>query len=296
MPKQPGGISKFQRMEALRAVLVRWGKLNKQQIDDHVAKALGCDAPEISRALYREELENLTQIKSTHFTRDGQEITDYDPAKHKNTYGEWFIAGGETFVQGEMRLAESGIKLAVSPRLRKLVSVIEMASSKKPEGIGIYFESGTVAHSLVIKPEAFPFVLWLSRCGKRDSSEKLLSAGEAQFGHRLVCLQIPCASVSSVKNVRESGHLSLTFKDFLSLTIQDCNSKNGTYYRLLDKDRGNVLVENALFKKKATTTHQLSLDGKQHELSRVKPENPAKVNLPVKIFASLDFSLYILKN
>src|SRR5579885_938291 len=128
MPKQPGGITKFERIQAVKAVLARWGRLAKSQIDQYVSAALNCPAEELERALYRdlEELERMGEIITIHYSRDGSEIEDYDPEVHRNTVCRWAIPGAENTILGGQKLKESQIELLVSPRLKDAFDVREV--------------------------------------------------------------------------------------------------------------------------------------------------------------------------
>ena len=80
MPKQPGGTPKYKRIEKLRELFKRWGKMDKNTVDSQMSGALGVDSEDLSRALYRdlEELVTRGDIEVLYFHRDGTPIDDFD--------------------------------------------------------------------------------------------------------------------------------------------------------------------------------------------------------------------------
>jgi hypothetical protein len=91
MPKMPGGIKRFRRLFALVDVIERWGRLEKEKIDQLVSANLGVDIQMITKALYRDlqELVEMNILEVYYLTRDGRPIEDHDPDIHKNFLCEW---------------------------------------------------------------------------------------------------------------------------------------------------------------------------------------------------------------
>ena len=141
MPIQPGGVSKFDRIDALRKVLSRWGRLNKQQIDQHVSSALNCDSEEIARSLYRDlaDLVAKNELTALYFTRDGAPIADYDPDVHKNMYCEWATKEGAVSFVGGAFLKGLGGELVLARRLAEAVSVSGAEVEPARDALNFYF-------------------------------------------------------------------------------------------------------------------------------------------------------------
>ena len=294
MPKQPGGITKFERIEALREVLTRWGKLNKPEIDERVSSKLGCQATDISRALYRdlEDLERLGQITTTHFTRDGRAVENYDPEIHKNTFCEWSIPKENASIRGSKRIRDNHIGIKVSSRLSGSVSIGEgQLSDTNCSSVCFYFSVGGLSHNLIVKAEALPFQVYIGR-GENFKITTLSSEEESVFGKRAILFSFPLPGVSSFKGLTKSGHALLSFENMKEVKILDLSSKNGTFYLNLNKLQSEQIVRNISSGAKATSTH--ALISNERDFKKAQSTTPHVLPLPLQIFFSFELTIIIL--
>lgn len=296
MPKQPGGITKFERVQALKDVLERWGRLGKKEIDQHVAAALKCPAEDLERALYRdlEELERLGEIVAIHYTRDGIELENYDPDVHRNTVCRWAIPGKEYSVLGGQRLRECQITFLAATRLREAFEVYEAKEILDREKISIYFQSENKAHCLRLSPDALPAKLILGRQQDDVKDAEIVALMESAFGKRASYLLVPVAHLSKAKDKNQPGHLSIEFRAPGKIVVRDLRSKNGTHYVPLDSRRAEGLVLELSYLGKATITDSASRFRQQMVPKPVSSEEDVELSLPVLIRASTAFELIIV--
>jgi hypothetical protein len=296
MPKQPGGFSKFERIEALREVLKRWGKLKKTEIDERVAAKLGCEAEAISRALYRdlEVLENMREITTTHFTRDGLKIDHFNPEQHKNTVCEYAVPESESQIRGSKRLAGCGIGLAASTRLIQEITVSDGSKPTSPNPcIGFYFHAGGQPHSIFFGTASLPFQVCVGRSVNEKERSKLLADAESVIGKRTVYLSVPNPAISSYRGPEKIGHLILSFEKPSTVNLRDLGSKNGTSYQELSVDQAERLIKKNSSAGKSTSTYLITPKAALAEKKTLPPHETQAVALPNEILVSLEFSIII---
>lgn len=309
MPKQPGGINKSARIEALRQVLKRWGRLNKTQIDEHVSSLLHCSKEELARALYRDldELLNQNEIQVIHFSRDGVEIPHYDPETHKNTFSEWIWGEKKIEVLGSSLLKEMEVSIHLSPRMQRGLSVHPLHLHPQSSEVILYFFFDNHAFTLEINSEDLPLTLVVGRTPSQESlksllhhSQNFLSLLENGFGKRSALLLFPTKTLSSFKNQEQLGHLTLELKpgpkENPEIRLKDLQSKNGTWLKSLSKEESIRILHTE--KNKINITH--SGWGNIHELSQDAPHTsiPKKIShsiqTPALIGVSIQFKILIL--
>jgi hypothetical protein len=292
MPRLPGGIKKFQRIQAVRDVLARWGKLNKRQLTEHVAAALGCPAAELDRVLYRdlEELENAGAIVALHFTRDGAKIDDYDPKIHKTSYSEWAVHGHEGAVIGASRLAEHQIRLIVPARLRREVMVSVSKGDPPPDSLNVLFKENGRPFCLTFSHEALPLTLVVGRW--REESVEIESELETRFGKRACALLVRDSGVSSFKGKEQPGHFTITAARPGQVTITDLKPKNGTFFEELGALQFRSLLQGFTLKQEATVSNQ-DLRPDARTLATLASGGTEELKLPLRLRASLAFDLLI---
>jgi hypothetical protein len=295
MPKQPGGITKFERIQAVKTVLSRWGRLAKGQIDQHVATTLNCPVEELERALYRdlEELERMGEIVAIHYARDGSEIEDYDPQVHRNTVCRWAVPGAEHSILGSQKLKENQINFLCSPRMRE---AFEVRGAKEPQDetkIHLYFQVEGRAYCLRFAKDALPAKIVLGRLNEELKVGDHIRLVEEAFGKRASNLLVPIGNLSKPKDKTQPGHLCLEFNKPGFVTLRDLKSKNGTYYITMDKKRAEGLIRELAFSADATVTDSASRFREQMVLKTVDPGTGAEVPLPVLVRASQAFELIL---
>ncbi len=230
MPKQPGGITKSIRMDCVRRVVEKFGRIRKTQIDARVSALLGISSDEVSRAIYRDldELVGAGKLSVEYFTRDGEAIVDFDRDLHKNTVAEWMMPGCESRIVGRSLIDQSGSQIFV-PKF--LESFVEISDEWLPVESGRLLVMLTLKQhsiSIAIDEAVAPVVLLFGRRVENEFVPK--NAIEARFGKRVITLALPVPTMSSVGPLGKLGHFSICLDGELGMGLLDHSSKNGTFF------------------------------------------------------------------
>ena len=191
MSKSPGGITKDKRKRTLLEILNRWGKLNFEQISQHIESVLSIDVTSARRTLYRdlEELVSEGLLTESRFSPDGSEITDYDQELHKNTVCHWSIANQENSALGAGILENHGGQILTSQRIKQHVRVIlgkpggELLNEDK---MGLYFSLGNDFIALELTKSHFPYTVLFSRMPNLTDPPVDFATLEQNLGKRLI--------------------------------------------------------------------------------------------------------------
>ncbi|MGZ3769331.1 MAG: hypothetical protein ACXVCP_08385 [Bdellovibrio sp.] len=209
------------------------------QIGTHLASQLDVEIESISRTIYRDlnELVDNNEIRVHYFNRDGEEISDYDSAVHKNTYCEWSLIGNESLIIGQDILKENGALLLASERLNKSLRIDTAVGDIGFGTIQIYFNIPHHFICLRIAKEALPFNVVIGRISANTANPAaMFKSIEDRFGKRTIMLSLPYSSISSFKpEIDQLGHSLLRFDtndDGLTeeILLSDLKSKNKTYF------------------------------------------------------------------
>lgn len=254
MAKKSNSVSKSLRIDQLRKVLARWGRLNKQQIDQYLSAHLNLDKDSVSRTLARdlEELERNHEVQKYYFTRDGHPIEEFDPEIHKNTYCEWTLVGSESQILGQDILKANGAKLLVSDRLSKVLKIESGDARIDLNGVHIFFNIPNHYLSLRIVKDALPVTVVVGRIPSGSTnSQEILGKLEDVFGKRVVMLSLPYASISSFKlEGGQLGHAVIhlapasSIADSYLVAVSDLKAKNKTYYCKLSQIEADLVRKN----------------------------------------------------
>lgn len=296
MPKEPSGITKSKRLEAVRQVLRRWGRLNKQQINQYVSTHLGADADEISRALYRdlEELVANGEAVDYRFSPDGKLIDNYDPDVHKNTNAEWALVGSENTVLGDSILREIGGSFYAPARLVRDFRIEAGSTEPSFQTIHIYFSVLQSFLCLKLNVNALPIKLLIGRPQDQLNYTPPLEDIYKRFGKRTAVLLIPLPNISSTISSEKCGHASIDIANPEVVSISDLNSKNGTsYYKMSQNDADLLRRKGNLLGDKTISMSWTKI--KRSDLIPVKipSGNSETMSLPVLVELSLNFRLLI---
>ncbi len=297
MPKKSNSVTKSQRIDALRKILERWGRLNKQQIDQHVAAQLDLDVDLISRTLYRdlEELVNNLEVRAHYFSRDGSFIEEYDPEVHKNTQCEWALVGSESQIVGQDVLKANGALLLASERLAKYIKVDSGKSSVDFKILHLFFNIPNHFLCLKIEKEMLPLTLVIGRIPPNvTNSQSLFNDLERQYGKRTIMLALPYASISSFKpGSQQMGHSSLTFtvndrnSEVEDILVRDLNSKNKTFTCKLSQIESDILRKKGIETVDKTLTEGWNHLGKSDlNIKKIEVSGSTTIQSPSLIFVS----------
>ena len=250
MPKKPGGVSKSERQNKLRKVLQQWGSLEKQQINQRVAQALGIDPNYIEKPLYKdlEELVEQGEIVVTYYHPDGSVIEDFDPETHRTSKGKWSIPRFEGQVAGAGILKPQGAELIVSSSLKNEVRVDQGASTPDSAHTYIYFNINSYFFSIRILSQMLPATLLICRSndpvlGNVSRINQHFKTLERDFGRRIMLLIVPSTGVSAPKIPERMGHLSLEIKGEDLALLRDLGSSNGTLATPISREEALDLIE-----------------------------------------------------
>lgn len=155
-------------------------------------------------------------------------------------------------------LNEEGILLVASPRLHSPIRFSEMTSYRAEdfaEAQGLIFTVGIRVFCLSVDKDALPFTIVMGRApAEKMDAEKLLSAVEEELGKRVIGLYLPTPSVSTFKRVNDQaqmGHAVLRL-EAEKTSLQDLNSKNGTYALASDASTIGEIIHLDLMKNQST--------------------------------------------
>lgn len=297
MPKKSNSVTKSHRIESLRKILERWGRLNKQQIDQHVAAQLNLDENVISRTLYRdlEELVNNHEVRVYYFNRDGSTIDEFDPDVHKNTQCEWALVGSESQIVGQDILKANGALLLASERLGKYIKVDSGSSNVEFKTLHLFFNIPNHFLCLKIEKEMLPLTIVIGRISpKITNTQSLFNDLEKQYGKRTLMLALPYASISSFKpGSKQMGHSALTFivndrnPEFEDILIRDLNSKNKTYYCKLSQVEADIVRKNCIETVDKTLTEGWNhLSKSDLNIKKIEVVDSSNIQSPSLVFVS----------
>ena len=141
MAKKSKSVTKLQRIDSLRKILARWGRLDKNQINSRLAAHLGIDQVVLARTIYRDlaELVNNNEVRVDYFAKDGMLIFEYDEEIHKNTFCEWSLIDNESQIVGQDILKGNGALLLASDRLNKYLKIDTGSNSIDTKDLNIFF-------------------------------------------------------------------------------------------------------------------------------------------------------------
>ncbi len=288
--------AKSHRIQVLMDVLSRWGRLDKNQITEHVGRILDEDYEKeaFSRAILRDlaDLVKNHRLEVEYFTRDGALLEDYDPEVHKNVFCQWFIPGSEGQVIGSGHIKGLNGYFYAPKILKNDLSIMSGTNQADPRYRHFYFQIGSSFICIKASFEALPFSLILSRThGSVDQVE--IDVIKRKFGKRTCILKVPFAKVSSFKNEEIPGHLFLDIQNEFSVSLTDYQSSNGTHvYKLKMSEADKIRTSGAILNDFTLTNTWKELD-----LNLVKPFRINKndsFDVPLLIEIGSEFKMLIV--
>ena len=289
-------FTRYQRIQVLMDVLSRWGRLDKNQIAEHVGRVLdeNFEAESFQRAIYRDLADLVTdsRIQVEYFSRDGGLIEDYDPEIHKNIYCQWYIPGSESEISGSGHLKNQNGLFHAPKLLKNDFSILSGNSQADPRHRHLYFQIGSAFLCIKASFQAIPFCIIVSRIhGAIDQKET--DEIKKLFGARASILKVPFPRLSSFKDSTRLGHFLIEFQNESSLTITDFNSSNGTFvYKLKFSEADKIRSSGAVMNDYTLTSTWENVD-----LSFVKPikiSDKATYEIPILIDAGNEFKLLVV--
>ena len=300
MSKSPGGITKDKRKRTLLEILNRWGKLNFEQLSQHIESALGIDVTSARRTLYRdlEELVSEGILTESRFSPDGSEITAYDQELHKNTVCHWSIANQENSTLGARILENHGGQVLTSQRIKQHVRLILGKPGGDPlnnNKMGLYFSLGNDFVALELTKSHFPYTLLFSRTPNPTEPPVDLATLEQSLGKRLILLSLPIPSISTIKKTEKLGHCHLSIETETHFLIEDHHSTNGTKVAPINRTLALDRIKKASVSGNSTLTSTSfeSMD-QQAAWIEVFPKKAISIEIPAIISVSKSFQAILI--
>ncbi|MBK9038934.1 MAG: hypothetical protein IPL83_07215 [Bdellovibrionales bacterium] len=240
MPKQPAGISKTKRIQALIEVLDRWGSLDKGEITSRVAALLAVEPESIERAIYRDLEELVSNLRIKVFSRSAAgsivDETELDGDKPYKNY--WYTEKHSPFdILGVGGVRKLGGNVLATQNLLEGLQVFQV-SSRSIDNLSqmILFKIGSVSFGLKYLSSLIPFSFVVSRNTSIAQSE--FEEMKRELSGRLCVLLLPDADLTSIKSGNYMGHCMIRFSE-KEVRICDESSTNGTFLAkgTVSKDR-----------------------------------------------------------
>lgn len=210
MPKQPGGISKSDRMQALVDLLNRAGMLEKNEITQRIASILNVDEKKIERALYRDLNELVDSGKIKVCSKDSLgNIVEPDLADIKNFKNFWYTDKHSPFsITGIGYLNSFGMDVIFHPSLQKFIKCLSVEDILSSKAQFIFLTPGNPI-GLFFDDEIKPFTVYMSRI--ESLSKEFIKSFYVKNGKRSIILQIHNNYFSRFQNDLTKNVLSLNF-------------------------------------------------------------------------------------
>lgn len=190
MPKQPGGISKSERMQAIIDLLNRAGLLDKSEINQRISSHFNVETETLERALYRDLNELIDSGKIRVCSKDSiGRIVNPENDEIKNFKNYWYTEKHSPFeINGIGFLKESGYNLILHSSLQEFIKCV---STKDISNISsdIIIPTDKVYLGINFSRDILPIKLFLARVEELTSNFR--DEFFKQHGKRSVILQIP---------------------------------------------------------------------------------------------------------
>lgn len=235
-------VNKTQRQNTVLEIIKRWGRINKQQIDERVSQALKIESTEaFKRAIYRdlEELVTTGTIELIYFTRDGAIIDNFNPDTHKNYYIEWTSKDHTKGIFGQSLLNNHNSEVYVSDPLKNYVSINENKANNQSSHFHIFFYLNSKLLKISFPKEEIPLTIIISRFNDK-LQQKEIDEIKSRIGNRFIIFKVPSNSISSYKKGEVMGHLLAHFQFDQKIQLEDLKSKNGTKCYKLTPDEADA--------------------------------------------------------
>lgn len=211
MPKQPGGISKSDRMQAVIDLLNRAGMLEKNEITQRIASVLNVEEEKIERALYRDLNELVDSGKLQVCSKDSLgKIVHPELDEIKNYKNFWFTDKHSPFeITGIGYLKTHGFNLISHHSLQKYIKC-SIVNDFSADNAQIIIPTSESSIAISFEAEILPFEVFF--CRKEDFTEEFKADFFAKFGKRSIFLQIPNIFFSRYQGDINKEMLSVYFE------------------------------------------------------------------------------------
>lgn len=242
-------MKKLERIQAIQEILSRWGKLDKNSIDQRLASKFSEELTSaLKRAIYRdlEALVNQGRLNVEYYDSEGILIEDYDSKIHKNTTCKWAVVGQENQIIGEKYLNEVFSSLYCPSVLRDDISLHDGGVDTTFKTRHLFFVINGKFLCLKVNLEAVPVKLIVSRNKEVLNFKKDQDAFVEKFGKRAIHLRVPFNKISSFDGDKKLGHIELSINED-NIELNDLNSANGSkYFRITMQAADEIRANGAM--------------------------------------------------
>lgn len=285
MSKSPGGVSKTERIQAVKKVLERWGLLSKKDINEKVGSFLNIEPSAIERALFRdlEELVRLHELDYFGETTSGELIQNPEHSELKLFKALWCLPGQSPFnVRGVKILNDRGADLRAPEFLRNYIRIERILTFSHDLSVtSLIFNLQDSTFKISIDLGALPFTVIISRSA--ELTEKTKKEITDQYGRRIIIFMIPIDTLSALKEGFPHGQLIIKVDAEKQKTFLDCGSANGTYILTVENDQlenkiqNDYLLQNKTRKQRNGKTLLLLEDQQLKHGIRLDTQSPAEI-------------------
>lgn len=290
------GVYKDRRKRLMLELLERWGRLDIDQIVEHLGAKVEINSHTIRRTLYRDlnELVEEGLITDIRYSRDGTLLEEFDPNIHKNATCEWALRGSENTLTGQAILHEAGGHIGASSRLRSGVLLAEGVGTVLESKLNCFFSFGTKFLCLRCDLEVLPMHILVSRKNPSQPDEEHHRM-EEHFGKRLIVLNIPVPSLSSIKSGKKSGHVLITLEGPNRAQVTDLGSTNGTQVAEVKLATVRTIIKTGqLLGTKTLKDPMLIMEGLMTEWTNIQAFTPTEALLPSLVRLSDAFGMMLV--
>jgi hypothetical protein len=288
-------VTKAERIQVVLEQLIRWGKLDKEEIVKKVANKTHDNADDLNfeRAIYRdlEDLVTSGRVKADFFNRDGTPIEDFDEDKHKNYFCKWYVPSEEGSITGASNLVKQNGFLLVPAGLKTECS-IGSGVSPDPKSRNFYFHAGNVFFCFKANLEARVFSVAISRTHGEIKTDELNEVYK-KIGKKTFLLKLPDAKLSSFKPNQRLAHASIKVMDDSEIEIEDFGSTNGlNVYKLTMTEADDLRCKGEDINLKTMTSSWMSTSSFQATPTKVSGK--LKMKCPVLIEFGETYHILVL--
>jgi hypothetical protein len=296
MAKSASGRTKDERLQAIRAIIRRSGRIDRKALQEAMASNLDVEAASLEDSIYRDtqDLVSRGEIKEVRHTPSGELIGDYDPETHKNTLVSWVLPDVDApTVMGSGLLEQYGARFLTSKVLSRAFSITEEKGNILPRSFHLFFMIGPRLFHAIADVDAVPFTLLIGRSQKGE--EIRFDMLEAKYGKRSAALVVPEIGVSRmVDDGHVKAHTALEFSTEHAIRVLDQGSKNGTDCAYLNRGEAEKLIHARALKSDHTATGGKTMQLSDLEWRSMTPGSSESAELPLAIRCSKDFVLLVI--
>ena len=273
-------VSKRQRLDGIKEILRKSGKLEASILKERLTAHLGMDPTKYSKQRLSSDLITLRDENTI-----AEDESDY-PKK-------WYLVGKKVEVVGENYLSNLGGKIIVSPLLSNEIRITpDISKLNTQDNYNFFFEVSDHFLCLSIRKEGLPAKVIFARTTSDNNTEEIV---QSEFGKRYLIIQVPVSKVSSVKSSDKPGHLLIDFKDGHIFNVTDLESSVGSKVSSIELEIAQKMVQQgAITGKKTITEAWSSIYSEAINLKPMDANENVAVTAPLYLELGTQFSILLI--